>query len=110
MNNDNTAAGSFRYAFLVPRDVTEEQLKKDVEAAWKAGLQSEAWLRNANPPDDQPFKITAEMGADPLTAAVLITLATGGAQLTVKIANDVWDKIILPWLMRKYGSDAVQKK
>ncbi|HEU5138094.1 MAG TPA: hypothetical protein VFU13_23315 [Steroidobacteraceae bacterium] len=105
----------FNYELLVPADVTETKLREDLEKAWKEGLESDAWLqetvrREQIPAGEVPFKTKGSQGVDPVTAAILIALGTGAAKLSVKMATDIWDRIVLPWLERKYGRGAVRRR
>jgi hypothetical protein len=109
------STADFREEYLVPSDLTQRQLEKDVRNALNASLTTHAELwsqaKVQGVASDAPlFVLEPEQGVDPGTAAILITLAAGGAKLGVKMANDIWSKIVLPYLVRHYGQEAFKKK
>lgn len=44
-------------------------------------------------------------GFDPATTAIIVSFAPVAA----KITHDLWDKVLLPWILRHKGKDALQE-
>jgi hypothetical protein len=105
----------FREEFWAREDIQLVDVEKDLAAALSASINThpEIWKEAASQgvsAGSNPFELKARQGTDPATAAFLLTLAISGAKLSVKIASDLWTKIVLPWLERKYGRDAIKPK
>ena len=111
----DSAQGEFSLAYLIPADLTETTLRQDIIAVWNADSPKNPWALAALkeqgiPAGTSPFAVDWDQGADPFTAVFLIALAPGAAKLSVKVATDIWNKIILPQLERKYGIGKIRRK
>lgn len=112
--DDSSAA--FSLELVVPKAVNESQLQSDIDEIWKEGLDSDSWLQGLVKQEgisaaQAPFKTNGgKQGADAATVAILVILATGAANLAVRVANDIWERFLLPKLERRYGKGKVRKR
>lgn len=111
--------------FNVQSTATIAELNEAVDAIWKELRESGALATRAT---DAGVDVDALLsapreaviglesrgpGLDPLTTAIVVslatTLATSLASGLAKMSADIWSDIILPRLRRKFGADSIKQ-
>jgi hypothetical protein len=100
-----------RIELEIPTELSVKDIKSVVESSWTQARTSNPelrkQLRDADiDPDTAEFPFLYEQHAGALGTTLLLLAGTLAIKLTFKAANDIWDKILLPALIRKYGEDA----
>jgi hypothetical protein len=97
--------------------VDEDQLRAKVQEIWREevladrALRAQLQLKQLGPaPGDptSPFGIQLTAGVEPASATLLVTLGITGVRVGSKVLLDIWSRIILPRLLKKYGSDSLK--
>jgi hypothetical protein len=114
--NDAEAAGSadeLEYEGQIP---SEEQVQREAEAIWREAWRKDpelrARIRPERPDGDAPplpldFQVT--QGADPLTITLIVMAAPAVISVGKAVALDIWRKIFLPKLERRWGEGSVRE-
>ena len=96
--------------YSIGSGVSREAIENEVSKAW-SDLRSDAGVR------DQLAAAGVDLSAvRDVTATDAITVRSAGSgfageaivvALAIKVASDVWEKLILPRLLKRFGADAV---
>jgi hypothetical protein len=94
------------------------QLQEEIQAFWAElatdeDLQGEVRDAGLDPAEvekldtSQAIEVTQEgEGIDPLTVTIIVALAPSA----VHVLDSLWDEVIVPWIRRRRGADALGKK
>jgi hypothetical protein len=104
--------------YSIRANVSEAQLREAVDQLWHDVIRKDPEVRSqlALPADAAvpqslqrtPFEIETTPGADPVSVVLLVKAGTAGIVLGSKVLHDIWSKILLPRLLKKYGSESLQ--
>jgi hypothetical protein len=95
---------------------SEEEVQSDAEAIWRKAWSKDpelrARVRPERPDGDAPplpLDFQTTQGADPLTITLIVMAAPAVISVTKAVALDLWRKIFLPELERKWGDGSVRE-
>lgn len=99
----------------IPTELSVKDIKAVAEAAWAQARTSSPELRKqlqdaGVDPNTAEFPFHYEQRAGALGTTLLLLAGSLAIKLTFKVATDIWDKIILPALIRQYGERAKKWK
>jgi hypothetical protein len=101
-----------------PKKIDQRQLDSELDKLWQQLLEDPDWASEARDADIDLTELSAHSrkdlltvsaegdGLDPATTALVVAFAPVAA----KVARDLWDKILLPRILRNKGRDALVPK
>ena len=100
------------YEGQIPAKAVVEQ---EALAIWRTAWADDAQLRQRVRPENPqgeapplPVAFDLRQGVDPISVTLIVMAATAGISVGKTVAMDIWKKILLPKLERKWGEKSVR--